>query len=98
MIATVASFGAGAAYHGAVGGDAGDGQGQDGGGQVGHGEPAGGGVLRPHGGGEHHDQAIAVAGWQGAFGQRGYHDRGGEQKSLQLGGGAEQPPTVAAQP
>src|SRR6266581_3243083 len=98
MIATVASFGAGAAYHGAVGGDAGDGQGQDGGGQVGHGEPAGGGVLRPHGGGEHRDQAIAVAGRHGPVGQRGYHDPGGEQQGLRRGGGAEQLPAVAAQP
>src|SRR5216683_1895757 len=78
-----------AACDAAVGGEAGDGQGEHGGGQVGYRELAGGGVLDAHREGEDDDQRVTVRGGDRVTAERRQDDRGGEERCLHAGGGAE---------
>src|ERR1700723_747148 len=83
---------------GAVGGDAGEREGEHGGGQVGDRDGAGGGGLDAHGDAQGRDEGVPVAGrWRAAAGDS-EDDRGGEERGLGRRGGAVQPAAVGAVP
>src|ERR1700733_5928682 len=86
-----AGLGPGASGVGAVGGDAGEREGEHGGGQVGDRDGGGGGVLDFHAEPQGRDEGVPVPRrWRAATGYR-EDDRGGEEGGLDRSGGAVQP-------